>query len=212
LKEDAGVAEQKKLSGLATGLMAFGPFVFYGFASGANYWRAAAGGGLILCLAFIAVRLRRAVPVRLMDWTGLAFFAIASVLTIGLQSAVFPAYNVVVIWSCFAAAAWGSVAIGHPFTTAYARENAPREFWDHPIFIRLNLVMTLTWCGLMTVNAGLAETGVIIGGTLGKLGLGFALPTALLISGFVFNSRFPVRYMARAGELGASASPAVPSQ
>lgn len=203
------MAEQKKLSGLATGLITFGPFVFYGFASGANYWRVATGGALILCLVFIAVRIRRGIPVRLMDWTGFGFFAIASVLTLGLHSAVFPAYNVVVIWSCFAAAAWGSVAIGRPFTTAYGRENTPREFWDHPVFIRLNLVMTLVWCGLLTVNAGLAETGVIIGGNLGKLGPGFALPTTLLIAGFVFNSRFPARYLARAGYQDGGASPAV---
>jgi intracellular septation protein A len=210
VKEGACVAEDKKLSGVVIGLMAFGPFVLYGFASGANHWRVATGGGLILCLVFIAVRLRHRIPVRLMDWTGLGFFAIASVLAIGLHSAAFPIYNVVVIWSCFAVAAWSSIAIGHPFTAAYARENTPPEFWVHPVFIRLNLVMTLVWCGLMTVNVGFAVTGVVIGGNFGKLVPGFALPTALLIAGFVFNSRFPARYLARAGDLGGGASPAVP--
>ena len=204
------MAEQKKLSGVAIGLMAFGPFVLYGVASAANHWRAATGGGLVLCLIFLAVRLRRGIPTRLMDWTTLTFFVIGSVLMIGLRSTVFPAYNVVVIWSCFAVAAWSSVVIGHPFTTAYARENAPPEFWDHPIFIRLNLVMTLSWCGLLTVNVGFAVIGVIIGGNFGKLALGFALPTALLIAGFVFNSRFPARYLARSGYQGDGASPMVP--
>ena len=204
------MAEQKKLSGVAIGLMAFGPFVLYGVASGFNHWRVATGGGLVLCLIFLAVRLRRGIPTRLMDWTTLTFFVIGSVLMIGLRSTVFPAYNVVVIWSCFAVAAWSSVVIGHPFTTAYARENAPPEFWDHPIFIRLNLVMTLSWCGLLTVNVGFAVIGVIIGGNFGKLVLGFALPTALLIVGFVFNSRFPARYLARSGYQGDGASPTVP--
>ena len=204
------MAEHKKLSGVAIGLMSFGPFVLYGFASGANHWRVATGGGLILCLVFIAVRLRRGISIRLMDWTTLTFFVIGSVLMIGLHSTVFPAYNVVVIWSCFAVAAWSSVVIGHPFTAAYARENAPSEFWDHPIFIRLNLVMTLSWCGLLTVNVGFAVIGVIIGGNFGKLVPGFALPTALLIAGFVFNSRFPARYLARSGYQGDGASPTVP--
>ena len=204
------MAEQKKLSGVAIGLMAFGPFVLYGVASGFNHWRVATGGGLVLCLIFLAVRLRRGIPTRLMDCTTLTFFVIGSVLMIGLRSTVFPAYNVVVIWSCFAVAAWSSVVIGHPFTTAYARENAPPEFWDHPIFIRLNLVMTLIWCGLLTVNVGFAVTGVIIGGNFGKLVAGFALPTALLIAGFIFNSRFPPRYLARYGYRGDGASPTVP--
>ncbi len=205
------MAEDKKLSGFAIGLLTFGPWVLYGFASAANHWSVATGGGLILCLVFMAVRSRRGVAIRLMDWTTLTFFVICSVLMISLRSTAFPVYNVVVIWLCFAVAAWSSVVIGHPFTAAYARESAPPEFWDHPVFIRLNLVMTLVWCGLMTVNVGFAVTGVIIGGSFGKLVPGFALPTALLIAGFVFNSRFPARYLARAGlTLGDGATPAVP--
>jgi hypothetical protein len=100
--------------------------------------------------------------------------------------------------------------IGHPFTAAYARDTEPPEFWDHPIFIRLNLVMTLFWCGLFTVNVGFAVTGVIIGGNFGKLVPGFVLPTALVIVGFIFNSWFPPRYLARSGDLGDGPSPAVP--
>ena len=205
------MAEQKKLSGVAIGLMAFLPWLLYGFASGANYWRVATGGGLILCLVYLALLLRRSISIKLMDWTTLTVFAIGSVLMIGLHSTVFPAYHVVVIWSCFAVAAWSSVVIGHPFTAAYARENAPPEFWDNPIFLRLNLMMTLFWCGLLTVNVGFAVIGVIIGGNLGKLVPGFALPMVLLIFGFVFNSRFPARYLARSGYQGDAPSPKVSS-
>ncbi len=143
--------EPKKLSDRAIGLMAFAPWILYGVSSGFNHWRMAAGGGLILCLMYLAVMRRRGSSIKLMDWTPLAFFVIASVLTIALQAAIwFPTYNAVVVWSSFAAAAWGSVLIGRPFTAAYARETAPPEFWSNPIFIRLNLIMTLVWCGLMT--------------------------------------------------------------
>ena len=99
----------------------------------------------------------------------------------------------------FRVGAWASVADGHPFTEVYARENAPSEFWEHPVFIRLNLLMTLVWCGLMTVNIGFAVIGVIVGGNLAKPILSFALPMGLLGLGFVFNGRFPARYLARSG-------------
>jgi len=193
------VPEMKKLSDRAIGLMGFAPWIVYGVSSGFNHWRIAAGGGLILCLMYLAVMRRRGSSIKLMDWTPLAFFVIASVLTIALRSIWFPNYNAVVVWSCFAAAAWGSVLIGRPFTAAYARETAPPEFWSNPIFIRLNLIMTLVWCGLMTVNLGIAATGVVIGGVFGRVALGFALPMVLLICGFAFNSRFPARYLARSG-------------
>ena len=205
------MAEQKKLSGVAIGLMGFLPWILYGSASAANHWSVATGGGLILCLVYLAVLMRRGSSIKLMDWTTLTFFVISSVLMIGMQSTVFPDYGAVAVWSCFAIAVWSSVAIGHPFTAAYARETTPPEFWDNPIFKRLNLVMTLFWCGLLTVNVGFAVTGVIIGGIFGKLVPGLALPMALLIFGFVFNSRFPARYLARLGYQADLASPTVSS-
>ena len=81
--------------------------------------------------------------------------------------------------------------VGRPFTTAYARENAPPEFWEHPVFIRLNLLMTLVWCGLMTVNIGFAVIGVILGGNLAKPLLSFGLPTVLLVLGFGIQRALP---------------------
>ena len=193
------MAEQKTSSGRAIGVMAFAPWILYGFASGFNHWRVAAGGGLLLCLLYTAMMIRRGASMKLPDWTTLIFFVIASVMTIGLRSYAFTVYSAVVVWSCFAGTAWGSVVIGHPFTAAYARENAPPEFWEHPVFIRLNLLMTLVWCGLMTVNIGFAVIGVIVGGNLAKPILSFALPMGLLALGFVFNGRFPARYLARSG-------------
>jgi all-trans-retinol 13,14-reductase len=193
------VAEEKKQSGVPTGLMAFAPFIFYGCATAGNYWRIATGGGLIISIIYLAVLRRRGIALKLMDWTTLTVFVIGSVLMIGLRSTRFPIYNEVIIWSCFAIAAWGSILIGSPFTAAYARESAPPEFWNNPVFARLNLVMSLFWSALLTVNVGLTIIGVIIGGLFGQLVPGLALPMFLLILGFAFNTRFPARYLARAG-------------
>jgi len=205
------MAVLKKLPGAAISLISFAPWILYGFASGFNHWRVAAGGGLILSLISAAMAQNRGASLKLMDLTALTFFAIASVLAIGLRASWFPAYNAVIVWSCFAIAAWSSVAVGRPFTAAYARENAPPEFWSHPVFTRLNLLMTLVWCGLMTVNLLLAATGVIVGGLFGQVVLGVAIPMALLVGGFIFNSRFPQRYLAQAGFQAGAATPKVSS-
>jgi hypothetical protein len=184
VKEPSEVAEEKKQSGIPVGLMAFAPFVFFLCASAVNYWRIATGGGLIISLIYLAVLRRRGIAIKLMDWTTLAAFTIGAVLTIGLRSTSFPIYNEVIIWSCFAVAAWGSIVIGYPFTAAYARENAPPEFWNNPVFILLNLVMSLFWSALLTVNVGFTIVGVILGGLFGQLVPGLALPMVLLIVGF----------------------------
>jgi intracellular septation protein A len=203
------VAEQNKASGISIGVVAFMPWIVFGVASGFNHWRVATGGGLILCVVYLAVLWRRGISIKLNDWTTLIVFVIGAVLTIGLRSPVFPVYGAVIIWSCFALGAWGSVAVGHPFTEVYAREKPPPEFWEHPVFIRLNMLMTLVWCGLMTVNIGFAVIGVMVGGNLAKPLLSFALPAVLLASGFVFDGRFPARYLARSGfQITAASAPA----
>ena len=103
------MAEQSRLSRGATGLISFAPWILYGVASGFNHWRAASAGGLILCIITLAAMRYRSSSIKLMDWTVLAFFVIASVMMLGLRSTAFPVYGAVVVWSCFAVAAWSSI-------------------------------------------------------------------------------------------------------
>jgi hypothetical protein len=191
------MAEERKSSGgIWLGVLALMPWLVYGFASGGNHWRVATAGGMLVCVAYLAV-LGRRTTVKLMDWTMLGFFATATVIMVGLHSAEFPIYHVVVIWSFFATAAWISIALRQPFTYAYAREHSPPEFWDNPIFHRVNWILAFFWAGLFSVNVGFAAIGVEVGGNFGALVPGFLLPTALLIFGFMFSKRFPDFYMAR---------------
>jgi hypothetical protein len=207
------VAEEKKYSSKLIALFAALPWLVYAFAASGNHWGFATAGGTIMCLVYLAV-IHRQTTVKLMDWTALAFFATASILMIGLHSTILPVYQVMIIWGFYAVAAWASMAVGKPFTAAYAREEQPPEVWDLPIFHRLNRIMTLFWCGLFSVNVGFGAIAVMVGGNLGRLVPGFLIPTGLLIYGFIFTKRFPMHYIARvnaaaaAGESAGSASSA----
>ena len=190
------MTEEKKNSARLMGLYAFLPWLVYVFGSGSNHWGVATAGGTTMCLVYLWM-LRRHSSIKLMDWTTLAFFVGASILTIGLHSTALVKYQVMIIWSFYAVAAWASVAIGMPFTIAYAREEQPPEVWDLPIFHKLNWIMTFFWCGLFSINVGFGAIAARIGGNFGKLVPGFLIPTALLIFGFVFSARFPSRYVQR---------------
>jgi len=190
------VAQEKKISGKRMALLGFLPWLAYIFASGGNHWGVATAGGTIMCLVYLAV-IRRRTTVKLMDWTTLAFFVTASIMMIGLHSTALPVYQAMIIWSFFAVAGWASIALGRPFTATYAREEQPPEVWDLPIFHRLNRIMTLFWCGLFSVNVGFGAIAVMVGGNLGRLVPGFLIPMGLLIYGFVFSRRFPIRYVQR---------------
>ena len=201
------MAEEKKYSGKVIALFAFLPWLVYVFASGAGRWDVATAGGMIMCLVYLAV-LSRQTTIKLMDWTTLTFFLSAMVLTIGLRSNVLATYQVMIIWSFYAVAGWASVVLGTPFTVAYAREEQPPEVWELPIFHRINWIMTLFWCGLFSVNVFFGVIAVMVGGNLGRLVPGFLIPTALLIYGFYFSARFPMRYVARVNAGGAAAETA----
>jgi hypothetical protein len=199
------VAEQKQISGKLIGLLAFLPWLVYIFASGRNHWGIATAGGTIMCLVYLAM-LRRQATIKLMDWTTLSFFVAASILTIGLHSTVLATYQVMIIWSFYAVTGWASIALGRPFTAAYAREEQPPEVWELPIFHRVNGIMTLFWCRLFSVNVGFGAIAVMVGGNLGKLVPGFLIPTGLLIYGFIFSKRFPMHYVQRVNAAAAAES------
>jgi hypothetical protein len=47
-----------------------------------------------------------------------------------------------------------SVILRRPFTLQYAREQAPREMWNNPVFIRTNYVITAAWALAFAVMVG----------------------------------------------------------
>lgn len=190
------MAQEKKAAG-KLGLIAFVPWLVYIAMAVANRWLAAAAGGAIVCVLCLSILSRRT-TIKLMDWTTLGYFLTATVLVAAVGWREFPIYQVIIIWSFFAVAAWSSIALGRPFTLAYGRETQPfPEIWELPVFQRTNLILAIFWGAIFSVNVGCAVLSVIIGGNFGKLVPGFLVPTALLIFAFIFSARFPVRYVAR---------------
>ena len=44
-----------------------------------------------------------------------------------------------------------SLGIGRPFTLQYARERVPAQFWNPPIFLATNRIITAVWAGAFAV-------------------------------------------------------------
>jgi hypothetical protein len=47
----------------------------------------------------------------------------------------------------------GTIIARVPFTIQYAKEEAPEEYWDTPVFIHINYVLTWVWAGSFAVSA-----------------------------------------------------------
>src|SRR6185295_8019831 len=47
--------------------------------------------------------------------------------------------------AALAVAAAVSIVVARPFTVTFAQRVAPREFWDTPLFVHVNVVLTGVW-------------------------------------------------------------------
>jgi hypothetical protein len=165
-------------------------WIVYGVLSGNGHWIGAAIGALAVACAIVAHEYSKS-AVKIMNCTTMAFFAFALVTTIAVGPWLFKSYNIWLTWAVFAVVAWTTLLIGFPFTIQYAREQAPREIWDHHLFHRLNVILTVVFGLIFTINSGL---GLIALKTGYLLSLGLIVPVALLTAGMVFSAVYPKRY------------------
>jgi all-trans-retinol 13,14-reductase len=183
-------------------------WIVYGVASGAGHWIAAAFGGLAVAVAIVAHEFKSHAT-KIMSCTTAAFFAFALATTIAVGPMLFKNNNVFLTWTTFAIVTWTTLLIGFPFTIQYTREQTPREVWDHPLFMRLNVILTVVFGLMFTVNAGLGTLALMTGHLLT---LGLIVPISLLIAAIVFGAQYPKRYAQRFAPDWAARQAAMPAR
>lgn len=168
-------------------------WVIYGILCLAGLWVAGSVGGLIVMAISVSSQYRRR-AVRIMDCTSLGYFAAAAIITASPAITILQEYHVAIVWGVFAVVAWATLAIGFPFTIQYARERAPREAWDTPLFRRMNVTMTVVWALIFTLGAAMGVVTLVAGHAFM---LGVVIPTTAMVAGFIFNKLYPKRFAGR---------------
>jgi putative sterol carrier protein len=155
-------------------------------------------GSLVLfcyCCAIIALALRWDKPTYF-DWVVGGYFALVSSGLLILPGTFGPFlidYAVTGIYACLFAAAFFPPLFGYePFTYHYAKKGTPREFWDNPLFLRINRIITLAWSAIFAVAIASSLYPSVVTRALIPLGLilGVGLPISL---------RFPDYYLKKQG-------------
>jgi len=187
------VTQPTQSSGSAATNFGFAVWITYGVLSGNGYWVVAALLALAIATAIVAHEHRRN-AIKILDCTTVGYFVFTLITTIAVGPWLFKNYNVFLTWTVFSLVTWTTLMIGFPFTIQYAREQAPVEVWEHPLFMRLNVILTVVFSLMFTVNAGLSVLALITGHLVV---LGLIVPVVLLISAIVFSSIYPKRYAAR---------------
>ena len=118
--------------------------------------------------------------------------ALLTIVTTGHD--LFSIYRTIAAWGIFAVVAWATLVAGFPFTLQYARKRAPREKWNAAAFLPMNVIMTLVWAVIFTLDtilAALALRGRYV------LLLGVVIPTLTLLLGYAFNHFYPEYFRKR---------------
>jgi hypothetical protein len=177
-------------------LLAFAPFIVFAVVNGL----AGATDGLVAAAAVaVALLVREAMtPGRIPKileigtailFGGLALYAVLGGPTgsiMGVRLAVDAGLLLIVLVS---------IAIRQPFTLQYAREQVPREYWGHAVFIRTNNIITGAWA---------AAFGVLVVADLVLLyapdvppWVGVSATILALLAAVKFTGWYPARVRAR---------------
>jgi intracellular septation protein A len=176
--------------------LSFAPWIIFGVVASPSTWEYAALAALVASVVLAGQDLLHG-HLRVLDITGIVFFAVLSVLALALergQLAWLETYAQVISNGLVAVVALGSL-FADPFTAQYAREQTPREVWDSPVFRHINRVLTALWgvaFALMTVSTWLA-----VRYPSQDDWFNWVVPVVLLVVAVKFTARYPEAYKAR---------------
>ncbi|BCM66900.1 MULTISPECIES: hypothetical protein [Streptomyces] len=195
-QQAAAKAPAKKPVGTGGVFLSFAPWIVFGVVASPSTWEYAALAALLASLALSGHDMLRG-RLRILDMTGIVFFAVLCVLALALdrgQLIWLETYAQVLSNGLVAAVALGSLC-ADPFTAQYARESTPREVWDSPVFTHINRVLTALWgaaFALMTLSTWLA-----VRYPAQDDWFNWVVPVALLVAAVKFTERYPESYKAR---------------
>jgi hypothetical protein len=192
-------------------LAGIAPWVVMSILSGVTSFEVAVGLALATSVVFLVLGRLTGATIKLLEVADVGFFvalivvgAVASErVTDWLETWSGELSNVALV-----VIAAGSMLIRRPFTLAYAREEAPRELWDNPVFIRTNYIITGFWAAAFVVAAVSGAIGDAVLDNSNNLWTGWIIQTAAMIVAIQFTLWYP--RVARAKSLQAAGKPTEP--
>ncbi|NMO90586.1 hypothetical protein [Actinomycetospora sp. TBRC 11914] len=172
--------------------LGFVPWIVFSVVSGPSTWEWAALAGLVCSLILVVPTWRRTHSMSILDAAGIAFFAVMAVLALALDRATLqPLEDRAQLLSSvvIAVVAFGSLAAGRPFTEYYAKQSTPREYWQSPVFTRINRVLTALWGTVFVLN-GLCDVAVGFWGADPDL-FSWVLPVVLIVAAVKITAWYP---------------------
>lgn len=199
---------------LANPLVGLSPWIVYSLVEGEGRLEESSAIAFGLALAILMVGWLRGSSPKLLEFSDVVFFgALAIFVAVASDSthAWLERWSGEVANMALVVIAVGSIAIRQPFTLAYAKEQAPRELWHNPVFLRTNYVLTTVWAIAFVIEAASGLYGDAVLDNSNNLWTGWIIQTLPLIVAAQFTLWYPDRVQALGAiERGESTDPPPP--
>ncbi len=172
-------------------VVGFAPWIiFWIVASGPSNWLFGAIAAAIAAIILAVPDMYRRRP-KILDYGTITFFVALIVAGITLSAKDgdwLDRYSNPISTGVLAVIALGSLLFV-PFTEQYARETTPREYWDTPLFKKINRVLTFMWGMVFVISAVCGLIAIWAPST--RDWTSWVIPIVLLVGAIKFTSRYP---------------------
>lgn len=199
---------------LANPLVGLAPWIVYSLVEGEGRLELSSAIAFGIALLILMLGWLRGSRPKLLEYSDVIFFG---ALAIFVAVASDDTHAWLERWSgevanvALVAIALGSILVRQPFTLAYAKEQAPRELWDDPVFLRTNYLITWAWAIAFLIEAASGFYGDLVLDDSNNIWTGWIIQTFPLIVAAQFTIWYPQRVKALGaiahGETGVSAPP-----
>jgi len=171
------------------GLRSFLPFIVFAAISSAA-WQWAAVAACVIGIRLLMEDRKAGTPndALILPYSNCVYFAALAVVAFALPHSELKHYCGAMSMAWIGATMAATLVVRHPFTLGFARQKAPKEVWNSPVFLRMNTVITTVWAVSFLVAAIASALCVASGaGTIAQFScqvVGFVIPA-------VFTHRYP---------------------
>jgi hypothetical protein len=175
-------------------LRAFAPWIAFAVIP-SSQWKWAALIAFVLSVAEIVRKTRGGLPLdaQIMDLGTSTYFVALTALAFADPKTALHAYIPAMASGALGVIATVSVLVRRPFTLGVARQELPREAWDNPLFLKVNMIISAVWAASFAAGciglAALAHSSAV--GRIVVQTAAFAVP-------LVFTMRFVDHVRSRA--------------
>jgi hypothetical protein len=186
-------------------LRGFIPWIAFAVVSGFS-WQWAAALGLVGSVGLLIRARMRNIPLdsQILELSTLVYFGVLTGLAFDQPHSGLHNYTGAMSMGWLALTAFGGLAVRRPFTLGIAKLQTPKEFWNTPVFQKVNYVITSVWATAFLITA-------IVLGIFDATHVSETVSIIVQVAGFVLPALFTRTYPERVRSRYASQTANLPN-